>query len=65
MVFFENNRCLKCESQLGFLPDLLDLSVLEPLADGNGRRVHRAHKKTLIENAPMTNSIKPATGWSR
>jgi hypothetical protein len=34
MVFFENNRCLKCAHPLGFLPDILELSALEP-AGGN------------------------------
>ena len=33
MVFFENSHCVKCGSQLGFLPDILDLSVLEPVTD--------------------------------
>jgi hypothetical protein len=33
MVFFENSLCVKCGSQLGFLPDVLDLSALEPAAD--------------------------------
>jgi hypothetical protein len=37
MVFFENNRCVKCDNQLGFLPDVLDLSALEPLADDQWR----------------------------
>ena len=29
MVFFQNDRCVKCGHQLGFLPDVLDLSALE------------------------------------
>jgi len=33
MVFFHNNRCVKCDGVLGFLPDVLDLSTLEPLAN--------------------------------
>lgn len=37
MVFFENSRCVKCESQLGFLPDVLELSTLEPMADNQWR----------------------------
>jgi hypothetical protein len=34
MVFFENDRCVKCGHPLGFLPDVLDLSALETAADG-------------------------------
>ena len=30
LVFFENNACVKCGHALGFLPELLDLSALEP-----------------------------------
>ncbi len=35
LVFFENVQCLKCQHALGFLPEVLDLSALEP--DGEGR----------------------------
>jgi hypothetical protein len=31
MVFFQNDRCVKCGHALGFLPDVLDISALEPL----------------------------------
>jgi hypothetical protein len=37
MVFFENNQCVKCGSQLGFLPDVLEVSTLQP-ADNNQLR---------------------------
>ncbi len=30
LVFFENSACVKCAHVLGFLPELLDLSALEP-----------------------------------
>ena len=30
LVFFENNTCGKCGRTLGFLPELLDLSALDP-----------------------------------
>lgn len=33
LVFFENFKCIKCSHALGFLPDVLDLSALEPIAD--------------------------------
>jgi hypothetical protein len=29
MVFFKNDRCLKCDHPLGFLPDILNISTLE------------------------------------
>ena len=31
MVFFQNDRCVKCGHALGFLSDVLDISALEPL----------------------------------
>jgi hypothetical protein len=31
MVFFQNDRCVKCGHTLGFLPDVLDIGALEPL----------------------------------
>jgi hypothetical protein len=33
MVFFENDRCVKCGHPLGFLPDVLKLSSLETTPD--------------------------------
>ncbi len=49
MVFFQNDRCVKCDHPLGFLPDVLDISALDaaaenhwlaasPLAAGRGYR---------------------------
>jgi hypothetical protein len=34
LVFFENVFCVACKKQLGFLPDSLTLSTIEPTADG-------------------------------
>lgn len=33
LVFFENVRCLRCDNALGFLPDVIDLSTLEPAGE--------------------------------
>ena len=33
MVFFQNDRCVKCDHQLGFLPDVLTLVTLESAAE--------------------------------
>jgi hypothetical protein len=37
MVFFENDRCVKCGHPLGFLPDVLDLSALETTPDNKSQ----------------------------
>lgn len=37
LVFFENVTCLACGHALGFLPDVLDLSAVEPATDGQLR----------------------------
>lgn len=36
-IYFENTRCLNCGRALGFLPARMQLSALEPLADGRYR----------------------------
>jgi hypothetical protein len=37
MIFFQNDHCVKCNHPLGFLPDVLDLSALEPTSDNQQR----------------------------
>jgi hypothetical protein len=37
LVFFENDRCVKCGHPLGFLPDVLDLSALETTPDNKSQ----------------------------
>jgi hypothetical protein len=34
-LFFENTKCLQCESALGFLPDRLNLAAIEPVTPGD------------------------------
>ncbi len=38
-VFFENTRCLACERELGFIPEILDMTALVPVGDGHYRAV--------------------------
>lgn len=33
-LFFDNTQCLRCGRELGFLPEAMTLSALEPAADG-------------------------------
>jgi hypothetical protein len=33
LVFFENTRCIRCESKLAFIPELSDICALEPAPD--------------------------------
>jgi hypothetical protein len=47
LVFFENIQCVKCDHTLGFLPDILDLSALEPAADGQWRALAAPAKGRL------------------
>jgi hypothetical protein len=37
LVFFQNDHCVKCGHPLGFLPEVLDLSSLEKVADNQWR----------------------------
>jgi hypothetical protein len=60
-LFFENTVCLSCNSALGFLPDLLTMSVIEaqPNAAGSwvgvasapNRRLYRKCANYAVENA--------------
>jgi hypothetical protein len=36
LVYFENSRCERCGSELGFLPDSLALVALQPTTEGEG-----------------------------
>ena len=42
LVFFENIQCLNCNHALGFLPNLLDLSALEPAGENAWRALAAA-----------------------
>jgi hypothetical protein len=46
-VFFENVQCVKCGHTLGFLPDVLDLSALEPAPDNTWRALTVTAKDRL------------------
>src|SRR6266700_2086708 len=37
LLFFENVQCVRCGRSLGFLPEVNDLSTLEPAAGGSWR----------------------------
>jgi hypothetical protein len=47
LVFFENVTCLRCNSTLGFLPEFIDLSALEPAAEGAWKPLSRAAANTV------------------
>lgn len=47
LVFFENDSCVKCGRALGFLPELLDLSALEPAENDSFRPLAPAAKGQL------------------
>lgn len=45
LVFFENVLCLNCRHTLGFLPEALDLSALEPAEEGLLRALSNSAKE--------------------
>jgi hypothetical protein len=47
LVFFENVQCLNCQHSLGFLPDVLDLSALEPSTNDSWRALTSTVKDRL------------------
>lgn len=61
-IFFDNTRCLTCQRELGFLPDQLVLSSLEPASDGTFTTPHGNYRK--CENYSehgVCNWLVPAT----
>jgi len=46
-AYFENHRCLSCGSELGFLPDALAISALEPAQEEFWRALHPAAEGRL------------------
>ena len=64
LLYFENVRCENCGRALGYLPDLTEISALEPVA---GRRLGRllaapekAYKFCHNYDAGMCNWMVPA-----
>ncbi|HEY6877612.1 MAG TPA: putative zinc-binding metallopeptidase [Polyangiales bacterium] len=54
LLFFENSHCLRCGAALGFVPELLELKSIEPVArdrlrlhEGGGRRYKRCARTHL------------------
>ena len=52
LVFFENTHCLQCERALGFLPDIRDLSALEPASGTESRALATPAKGRLYRQCP-------------
>jgi hypothetical protein len=50
MVFFQNDRCVKCNQALGFLPEVLDLSTLKASADNQWQAVSKLAAGRLYRN---------------
>ncbi|WP_299701294.1 putative zinc-binding metallopeptidase [Caballeronia sp.] len=49
LVFFENFRCERCESLLGFIPEIAEISAFEDAGDGLWRSRHPEHRDTLYK----------------
>ncbi len=47
LVFFENVQCLKCGRALGFIPELIDLSTLEPASADTWRAIAPAAQGSI------------------
>ncbi|NEP61673.1 MAG: hypothetical protein F6K31_32765 [Symploca sp. SIO2G7] len=49
-VYFENTHCLRCDRTLGFLPDRLELSALEPLSGHCWRALSKGAEYRQCQN---------------
>src|SRR6476620_5136660 len=47
LLFFENVQCVRCQSALGFLPDVSDLSVMDEAGENRRRAWSAAAKGRL------------------
>jgi hypothetical protein len=66
LVFFENVKCVACGHALGFSPDLLDLTALEPAGENTwrGLAVPNQEPFRICENGrsyPICNWLVPVT----
>ncbi len=70
LVFFENVQCLNCDHPLGFIPEALDLSALEPQGDGSwhalsaavrGRKYRRCRNHAQLN---VCNWLVAAEDWN-
>ena len=58
LAFFENFKCLNCGHVLGFVPDVLDLSALEPSPNDTWKALAKSvegHTFRLCENSRVHN----------
>ena len=49
-VFFESVECVRCGAALGFLPDIHDVSALEPVLNGHWQAVAPAARQRLYRS---------------
>ena len=54
-LHFENTQCFTCNRMVGFLPEELQLSALEPAVDGNWLALFNDRKYRLCKNASVYN----------
>lgn len=60
-VYFENVRCVRCEAELGFDPEKLDVVTIEPIAETPG-----TYRQIGRESGPLAycvNSVHAACNW--
>lgn len=58
MVFFQNDRCVKCSHALGFLPDVLDLSALETNSKKQTRAISSLAKNRIYRHCANENPFQ-------
>ncbi|HWF73899.1 MAG TPA: putative zinc-binding metallopeptidase [Solirubrobacteraceae bacterium] len=64
LLFFENNRCLRCNSRLGFVPSRLDIVVLDDGAQAHGAQAHGAQGHGANSTLrPCANAVLAQCTW--
>jgi hypothetical protein len=62
LIFFENVTCVACGRELGFLPDVLRLSSLEPAGNGVVKANESKHGKQLYKKC-QNNAKESVCNW--
>jgi hypothetical protein len=60
LIFFQNAACLRCDRELGFLPDLLRLTSLDPASTGLGDQPRKRLGASFTGNAKITRERESA-----
>lgn len=63
LIFFQNVTCVNCHRELGFLPDVLATSSLEPIAEGIWRAGQIPHGEAVLYRKCQNYQSENVCNW--